>query len=313
MHRRPHLSLFAVAVAFAPWSVAAAQSGDPGKTPESAANEPAASTFAERLAQYRPLAGDVKVGSVATAHLGEGWLWLDRPNGLRFLQDLGNQPGSDVLGIALPPDAGDSGVFAVYSYADEGHIADDEAPDYDELLREMKDDAPEESKARREHGLPGFAVLGWAEPPHYDRDQHKLYWAVRLRFDGQDDETLNYNVRVLGRTGHLVVNGVGDVAQLQAVAACSKSLLTATEFVQGKRYEDFNPSMDKIAAYGIGGLIAGKLALKAGLFAKLLLLAKGFIKPLIAGVVILGGLLWKVLGGKKRERPEDRPTAAGGT
>ena len=44
------------------------------------------------------------------------------------------------------------------------------------------------------------------------------------------------------------------------------------EFDDGNRYSDFNPDIDTVAAYGIGGLIAGKLAAKAGIFA---LLAKG--------------------------------------
>ncbi|MGH9940273.1 MAG: DUF2167 domain-containing protein, partial [Blastocatellia bacterium] len=42
------------------------------------------------------------------------------------------------------------------------------------------------------------------------------------------------------------------------------------EFNEGHRYGDYVAGVDKVAAYGIGGLIAGKLAAKAGLF-KLLL------------------------------------------
>src|SRR5436190_1477248 len=90
---------------------------------------------------------------------------------------------------------------------------DDDVPDYDSLLADMKESTAEGSKERKKAGYAGVTLIGWAEPPHYDAAQHKLYWAERLRFEGNDGDTLNYNVRVLGRSGHLVVNGVGDIDQ----------------------------------------------------------------------------------------------------
>ncbi len=263
---------------------------------EPASQEPAsesAPTVAELLADYHPQSGVARIGSVATVALADGWVWLGDADARRFLSELGNQPGPQIRGIALPPDFAEANVFAVYSYSDEGHVSDDEAPDYDELLRQMQDNAQEESAQRKKAGLPTVEMLGWAEAPHYDRAQHKLYWAERLRFEGEPGETLNYNVRVLGRSGILVVNGVGAIEQLPLVAQHSKELLRVTEFVEGQRYDDFDPGIDKVAAYGIGGLIAGKLALKAGLF-------KVLLKPLLAGLVILGGVLWKVLGARRR-------------
>lgn len=165
----------------------------------------------------------------------------------------------------------------------------------------MKDAAAEDSKQRKEAGLQGVALVGWAEAPHYDKAQKKLYWAERLHFDGEQGDTLNYNVRVLGRTGHLVVNGVGGIEQLASVAAHNKELLTATEFVEGKRYTDFQPEYDKIAAYGIGGLVAGKLALKVGLFAKLGVVLLKFLKPILVGVAVIGAGIIKLFTGRKKE------------
>ncbi|HEX6810263.1 MAG TPA: DUF2167 domain-containing protein [Planctomycetota bacterium] len=246
------------------------------------------------LNRYHPTEGTVKVGSVAEAKLPEGWLWLAGPNARKFLTDLGNQPGPQVIGVAMPPDFEESRVFAVYSYVDEGYIKDDEAPDYDDLLAEMKDSALETSKQRKKAGLGGVELWGWAEPPHYDKTQHKLYWAEKLKFDENEGLTLNYNVRVLGRAGHLVVNGVGDFEQLELVATHSKHLLSVTEFLPGQRYENFDPAYDKVAAYGIGGLIAGKMALKSGLL-------KVLIKPILVGLVVIGGLLAKLFTGRKAE------------
>jgi uncharacterized membrane-anchored protein len=268
---------------------------------------PATRSLKDALAKYHPQTGTVKAGTVATVKLGDDWLWLDGADGMRFLKDLGNDP-SPVLGVAVPPEYRRSGVFAVYSYLQEGHIADDEAPDYDALLSDKKQAAVEESNARKQAGLKGVTLLGWAESPHYDKATHKLYWAERLQFEGNAGETLNYYVRVLGRTGHLVVNGVGSIRHLSLVAEVSKQLLEATEFVDGQRYTDFKPEYDKVATYGIGGLVAGGIALKTGLFAKLGLLLVKVLKPLLVGVALIGAWLVKLFRGGKKS--DDAPSKA---
>jgi uncharacterized membrane-anchored protein len=262
------------------------------------------------MADYHPVVdGTVKLGKVAELRLTDGWSYLDGADGRRFLVDLGNSPDQSVLGVAVAPDHEETGVFAVFFYEDDGHVDDDETPDYDELLVQMKESAVEESKERRQAGLEGVALLGWAEPPHYDRAAHKLYWAERLQFEGSKGETLNYNVRVLGRAGHLVVRGVGSIGLLDVVAAHSKHLLECADFIAGQRYQDFDPAYDKVAAYGIGALVAGKVALKVGLFAKLALLLKGLIKPILAGIVLLGVGLAKLFGRKKRGEAPPAPAA----
>ncbi|MBL8749559.1 MAG: DUF2167 domain-containing protein [Planctomycetes bacterium] len=202
----------------------------------------------DALARYAPVEGIAKVGTVAELKLGDGWVFLPAAKGRQFLKDLGNHPDASILGVAIPPDFLESNTFAVYSYAEEGHVADDEAPDYDDLLADMKASAREQSAARKKLGEGGVELVGWAEPPHYDKAQHKLYWAEKLQFEGSDGLTLNYNVRVLGRAGHLVVNGVGGIEQLDLVAKHSKNLLEVTEFVDGQRYENFDPAYDKVAA-----------------------------------------------------------------
>ena len=100
----------------------------------------AADDLAARLAAYHPQTGTVRVGDVAQVQLDDGWLFLGGRDGRTFLTELGNpNVGNWVLGVALPPDFADSGVFAVYSYDDEGHVHDDEEPDYGELLQQMQE------------------------------------------------------------------------------------------------------------------------------------------------------------------------------
>ena len=287
--------------------LALAQSGSAApQDPPAAEPKP---TLAQMLAKFHPTEGTVKLSTMAEVKLAPGWVFLAGEDGRSFLRECGNRPGPETLGVVMAPDFADSGAFAVYSYSAEGHVDDADDPDYDELLAEMKEGTVEQSKQRKQAGLGTIELLGWAEPPHYDKAQHKLYWAERLQFGDHEGVTLNYNVRVLGRTGHLVVNGVGDIEQLALVAALSKQLLAATEFVEGQRYENFDPAYDKVAAYGIGGLVAGSMAMKLGLFAKLGVLLKVFIKPILIGVVVIGGLLWKVLSGRKARAKNEAPAA----
>lgn len=283
---------------------------DPPKAEQGAAKpdpEPEAPRdLATRLQRFQPQRGTVALRDLAEVRLPDGWLWLDGGHGQAFLRMLGNRPGDAILGVAMPPDFDQSNMFAVYSYADDGHVADDEAPDFTALLQEMQESTREESKERVAAKLQSVDLLGWAEPPHYDRTQRKLYWATKLRFGDEQELTLNYNVRILGRTGHLVVNGVGGIEQLPAVAAHCQTLLGVSEFKAGQRYENFDPAYDKLAAYGIGGLVAGKLAAKVGILAKLLLLLKAGIKPILIGVVALGALVMKLLGRRKAAAAEPR-------
>lgn len=260
---------------------------------------------AQFLTQFHPKTGAITLGNYAEIKLGEGWQWLDGVDGQRMLESFGNPKDPTVAGVALPPDFAESSVFAVFSHSDDGHIEDEE-PDYDELLETMKEGTAEGSKARKEAGLSGMELIGWAEPPHYDKANHKLYWAKELMFEGQESATLNYSVRVLGRTGNIEINGVGDISQLRLVDQHCKELLRVTDFAEGKRYSDFDPEYDKVAAYGIGGLIAGKLALKAGLFAKLGIILLKFLKPILVGLAVIGGLIFKVFGGRKKPLEEEQ-------
>ena len=48
-----------------------------------------------------------------------------------------------------------------------------------------------------------------------------------------------------------------------------RPLLEVAEFNEGHRYAEFNTKTDRMAEYGLGALIAGVVATKLGLFAKL--------------------------------------------
>lgn len=250
--------------------------------------------------------GDVTVGDdLATFHLGESLRFLGKDDAARLLSAWGNPPGEAPLGIVMSKDASvfDEASWAVVvSYVDDGHVEDEDAKDidFDELLNEMKEETEELNPEREKAGYPPVHIVGWAEPPHYDASSRKLYWAKELDF-GSSDHTLNYSIRVLGRTGVLELNAIATMGQLATVKAAMPGVLNAVEFNPGKRYSDFTPSVDKVAAYGIGALIAGKVAAKAGLFKVIIALLFASKKLLVAGGVGVFVLLKKLLSRKKEE------------
>lgn len=228
---------------------------------------------------------------IAELNLGEDYYFLDQKDANYVLEELwGNPHDTSVLGMVFPADVTPlhDTWGMVLSYDDMGHVSDEDAQgyDYDALLSEMKNDTREDSKWRVENGYDSIALVGWAEPPHYDQAGRKLYWAQELQFGTEEEHTLNYNIRALGREGVLILNVVASMGQLDEVRDATPDLLAMTIFTEGNRYADFKPGVDKLAAVGIGGLIAGKVVAKTGMLVVLLaFLKKGF-------VLLLLPLIW---------------------
>jgi uncharacterized membrane-anchored protein len=92
---------------------------------------------------------------------------------------------------------------------------------------------------------------------------------------------------------------VGGEPELPRMEAGMKELLTQVQFIDGQRYAQYDSGMDKAAAYGVGALVAGKVAAKIGFLAKLGGLLFAFKKVIIVVVIALGAGLAKLLGRKK--------------
>ena len=155
----------------------------------------------------------------------------------------------------------------VLSFVQDGYVKDDDAEkiNYDDLLKKMKRGTAAASKEREKAGYASVELVGWAAPPRYDASSHKLYWAKEVKFGGASQDELNYDIRILGRRGVLVLNAVASMSQLKEVEAATPTLLSMVDFQEGHRYADFKPSTDKVATYGIAALIAGGIAAKVGL------------------------------------------------
>jgi uncharacterized membrane-anchored protein len=87
--------------------------------------------------------------------------------------------------------------------------------------------------------------------------------------------------------------------QLNEINTNLDSVLALANFNEGFRYQDFDPQLDKVAAYGIGALIAGKVLSKAGLFAIALVFLKKF---WIFLAIAIGAAVKILFKGKKTQK-----------
>lgn len=252
-------------------------------------------------------AGKVDIGSgLANFQIPKGFKFLNSKQSEYVLTDLWGNPPSESLGMIFPEEAGEilPNTWAIeISYEEDGHVKDDDAKDidYDDLLKEMQEQMGEVNKQRKDAGYQTVELVGWAAKPFYDENAKKLHWAKKLLFEGDTLATLNYNIRILGRKGVLVLNAIGTIDQLDEINENIKPILASVNFEQGNRYADFNESTDKLAAYGIGGLIAGGVLAKTGVLAKFGLILAKFAKVIILGVVAAGGAIAKFFTGKKSD------------
>ncbi|QSX37242.1 DUF2167 domain-containing protein [Shewanella sedimentimangrovi] len=256
----------------------------------------------EFVASLTPEKGTIVLpGGKATLEVPDNFYYLNPEDSRRVLEEAWGNPAQDLhLGMLFPAEYSpvDAAAWGVtLDYEEEGYVSDEDAADIDyaDLLKTMQSDIAESSQARVEMGYEPIRLVGWATQPYYDAAQHKLYWAKELQFGDSTEHTLNFNVRVLGRQGVLLMNFVAGMSQLEEIQAGREEVLAMASFNEGHTYSEFNPEIDKVAAYGIGGLIAGKVLAKAGMLTAALLLLKKF------WFLLLMPLIWlkKMIFGRK--------------
>ncbi len=138
----------------------------------------------------------------------------------------------------------------------------------DDLLKQLKEGS-KQSEARKAAGLRHHGPTGWAVAPRYDKWNKVLYWAKRFDIPDSDEDTLNYDVRVLGRRGVLSLNGVASMTRVSDIEAVSPAIVSMVHFNDGERYADYNASTDKKADYSLASLVlGGAVALAKKLFGR---------------------------------------------
>lgn len=263
--------------------------------PLASAQQPAAAAddpweAAKQVAQHGPK--DISLAGQAVLKLPADRVFIPQPHATKLLNAMGN-PGEDprLQGLIFPADD-NAGWFMTMRYEDSGFIKDDDAKDWnaEDLLKSYREGTEENNKERARMGVAEMEILGWAQPPTYDAGTHRLVWAMKSRDKGatsDEDLGVNYNTYVLGREGYFSMNLVTSLDELAAHKPEAHALLDAMNFVDGKRYADFNASTDHVAEYGLAALVLGAGAKKLGLLAVIAAFVAKFAK---VGILLLAGL-----------------------
>jgi uncharacterized membrane-anchored protein len=247
-------------------------------------------------------------GGKVALNVPEGFKYLNKDQSKYVITKVWGNPESssdEVIGMIFPRDSdpfADSNYAFVITYSEIGYVRDEDADkiNYDDLLKKIQEDEKTENEKRVKAGYPTIHLIGWAQKPYYDRERKVLHWAKELKFgEGDGENTLNYEIRILGRKGMLSLNAVGKMYDLPLVNKDISKMLAVASFTEGNSYFDFNPKVDHVAAWTIGALVAGKILAKVGFFA---LIVK-FLAPLWKFIVLafagMGAWFKKRLGRKK--------------
>jgi uncharacterized membrane-anchored protein len=243
-----------------------------------------------------------RLGAVATVPVPEDYTFLDAVATRRFLEENQNIPGGNELGTLLRVMPNKDYWFAVFSYAETGHVddTDRDAIDAPALMKSMKAGSRERNEERRRRGWPELDLVGWHQAPYYDPASSNLTWSTRLQSGGST--TINHSVRLLGRTGTMSVQLVADPAGIADATVEFNGVLRSYSYNSGQRYAEFRQG-DKLAGYGLAALItggAGAAAVKTGLLQK-------FWKLIVLGCVALLGVARRLFGslfGRKDGEPQ---------
>jgi uncharacterized membrane-anchored protein len=242
----------------------------------------------------------VQLGTIAELDLPAGFQFLDQSQMRQYKTLIRELYNGNELGVVLPTNDNQEWAL-IFTFSDVGYVKDDEKDKLDAsaLLSNIKEGTKNANEERRKKGYETIQVVGWDQPPFYDEQSHNLTWALRGKVDGApagEGDILNYNSRILGRKGVMSANLILDPKDLTATLPTYKTLLTKFSYKSGEKYSEFRAG-DKVAAYGLAALIGGgavAVAAKTGLLGK-------FLKPIIAGIVVLfgaiGSFFKKIFGG----------------
>jgi uncharacterized membrane-anchored protein len=216
-------------------------------------------------------------------NLPEGYRFLAMPKAGELMTKLGNLHNENLLGVVISENP-DEAFFVTIRFYEDGFIKDDDKLDAKDILEAIRDGEPEYNEERKKLGFGPIHAEGWQEEPRYDKSNHHVVWALTIR--GDVGASVNLNTRVLGRKGYASVNLVTASDELAKYRSSGVTILRATSFAPGHRYEDFDASQDKVAEYGLTGLVVGGAGVGIVKAAKLGILAKfwkGLLALLVAG------------------------------
>jgi uncharacterized membrane-anchored protein len=236
------------------------------------------------------------IGNEAQIRLTNDIRFLDAPNTNRFVQLNGNPSINNAYTIATRL----LDWFAIFEFDPIGYVRDDEKIDPDELLKTLQEQNVRGIEERKRLGLTVLHLTGWFVAPHYDVETKRLEWGTRLVSDA-GGITVNYSIRILGRSGVMRAILVSEPNSLEQDIKAFRTALRGFDFVSGQRYAEFR-SGDKMAEYGLAALIVGGAAAAAAKTGA----GKALFKFIGIGIFAVGaaflGFLKRLFSSRKRNQ-----------
>lgn len=226
-----------------------------------------------------------QLGTLASINVPDGFQFVGKPGAGKFMEMLQNPTDGSELGVLLNVE---DGWFVVFDFSDMGYVKDDDRNlDANAILSSIREGTEESNKVRRERGWPTLDVVGWQQAPFYDAATNNLTWSIVGR--SSDGDSINHSTRLLGRRGVMRVNLVAGPEEMGTALPAFNEMVGDFSFTAGNKYSEFTRG-DKIAEYGLAGLIvggAGVALVKTGLLQK-------FGKLIVIAVVALLGAIKKL-------------------
>ena len=247
-----------------------------------------------------------RLGTVASLHVPTGYRFTG-PEGANLWMRLAENPSDGALvGVLIPPDAD---WYIAYSYVETGHVKDDEKDQLDEataaaILQDLRKATEQSNAPRRQQGWPTLEVAGWQQAPFYDASTRCLTWAMRCR-NSNGTESINYDSRVLGRQGIMIVKLVIEPQVVASTVPTYRMLLGGLSFDAGQTHAEFRAG-DKTAQYGLVGLVTGGGAVVAVKWWKPLMKFGGLA---VAGLLAVAAKLFAGRRGSGTSAPPAAPDA----
>ena len=239
------------------------------------------------------------LGDKAEVRVPEGYIFADGNDTRRLLEIMHNIPSGIELGFLAPKTLE---WFLIFEFQESGYIKDDEknSLDADAILKSLREGTEKANEEKAKRGWGTMSIVGWQQPPRYNPATNNLEWAIIGTAKDNTETFVNWNTRLLGRSGVMSVKLVSDPDSLTKILPAYNDLLdTSFSYKAGNRYADFRQG-DKVAQYGLSALVLGgaaAVAAKSGFFK---VIWKALIFVFLAGA----GFFKKIFGRKNKEAPQ---------
>ena len=189
----------------------------------------------------------------------------------------------------------------LFFYTDSGYVKTDDWTDVDpdKFIKDIKENYKASNTTREQNGQPTITNVTWKKKPYLDGVYNSVYFALNVTWSN-NTSTVEGKAIILGKEGYTTASYVGGDRGYDENMLLNLSKMH--KFNATKEYKDWKAG-DKVAAAGIGALLAttlGVKALKPGIIAAGLLLLKKFWFIIFLPFIWLGNLFKN--SGKKKKR-----------